>query len=142
MNTDEMKHSELTERIIAVYYRVYNDLGPGFLESIYHRAMTIAMAEEGLRVEEQLPIPVWYRGQQLGDFRADILVNGCVLLELKAVEHLDRSHSAQTLNYLRATDLEVALLLNFGHTRPEFRRLLFDNDKKRGRAQVKTATAS
>jgi len=141
MNTENLKHSELTERILGVYYRVFNELGPGFLESIYQRAMMIALMEEGLDAHEQVAVPVWYRGRCLGDFRADIIVNSVVLLELKAVDRLDRAHQAQVLNYLRATDLEVALLLNFGFARPDFKRLLFDNDKKHRKVAHATAAS-
>ena len=93
------KHSDLTEKIIGVYYAVYNELGPGFLESIYQRAMVIALRQEGLTVEEQTAVPVWFRGQQIGDFKADLIVNKLILLELKAVDRLQKSHEAQTLNY-------------------------------------------
>lgn len=128
------KHTELTARILKVFFSVYNELGFGFIESVYERAMEIALTQEGLRVERQLALTVWFRGQQVGDFRADTVVDGAVLLEIKAARRLDSSHEAQTLNYLRATDIEVALLLNFG-PKPEFRRLVFDNERKKGRGK-------
>ena len=124
-----LKHRELTEKIIGVFYDVYNELGHGFLESVYEAAMAIALAEADLDVERQHPIPVWFRGQQVGDFRADLLVEKAVILEFKAARALEPSHEAQLLNYLRATPIEVGLLLNFG-PEPQFKRLAFDNDRK------------
>ena len=124
-----LKHRELTDKIIGVFYDVYNELGHGFLESVYEAAMAIALAETGLDVERQHPIPVWFRGQQVGDFRADVLVQKAVILELKAGRALEPSHEAQLLNYLRATPIEVGLLLNFG-PQPQFKRLAFPNDRK------------
>ncbi|MGH9634325.1 MAG: GxxExxY protein [Candidatus Angelobacter sp.] len=127
-------YSELTEQILGVYYDVYNEIGHGFLESVYANCMAIALTEARLDVQRELPIPVWFRTQQVGQFRADLLVNQRVLLELKAVQALDRSHEAQILNYLRATELEVGLILDFGGTKPQFRRLVFENEKKKIRA--------
>ena len=124
------KHQELTRKIIGVFYDVYNELGHGFLESVYQAAMLIALSEAGLRVETQVPIAVYFRGNRVGDFRADLMVESAVLLELKAARALDPSHEAQLLNYLRATEIEVGLLLNFG-VKPEFKRLAFDNERKR-----------
>jgi GxxExxY protein len=131
MNADKrgLMHKELTETIIGVFYEVYNELGHGFLESVYERAFEIALAGKGLNVLPQIEVPVWFRGQKIGDFVADILVNKCVLLELKAVRTLDSAHEAQILNYLRATEIEVGLLFNFG-IKPEFRRLVFENSRK------------
>src|SRR5690349_14560417 len=128
MNTD-LKHGSLTDKILGVFYDVYNELGHGFLESVYHRSLALALESVGLNVCSRVDIPVSFRGHQVGHFEADILVEGCVLLELKAVRTLDSSHRAQLLNYLRATDIEVGLLLNFGE-RPEFKRMVFDNLKK------------
>jgi GxxExxY protein len=131
MNADERRylHSELTEKIIGVFYEVYGELGCGFLESVYEHAMFIALKAHGLRVERQVPVPVWFRGERIGDFRADLLVEGCVIVELKAARTLDGSHEAQLLNYLRATEIEIGLLLNFG-SRPGIRRLAYSNDRK------------
>lgn len=125
-----LKHAELTDRIIGVYYDVYNELGYGFLESVYEESMAIALREAGLGVQRQVAVPVLFRGRQVGDFRADLLVEDKILLELKSTRTLDRSHEAQLLHYLRATEIEIGLLLNFGE-RPQFRRLLFDNERKR-----------
>lgn len=129
MNAD-LKHRPLTEKIIGVFYEVYNELGHGFLESVYQNSLILALTDTGLIVHSPIDIPVWFRGHQVGDFEADVLVERCVLLELKAVRTLDSSHQAQLLNYLRATNIEVGLLLNFG-ARPEFKRLAYDNSRKR-----------
>jgi GxxExxY protein len=127
----KLLHPELTEKIIGVYYDVYNEIGHGFLETVYRNAMQIALTEAGLVVQREFPIPVWFRGQEVGQFRADLLVEKFVLLELKAVSALDRSHEAQILHYLRATEIEVGLLLIFGSLRPQFRRFAFENTKKK-----------
>jgi len=128
MKTD-LKHGLITDQILKVFYEVYNELGHGFLESVYHRSLVMALKSVGLNVCSKVPIPVWFRGTRVGRFEADILVEKCVLLELKAVRTLDWSHRAQLLNYLRATEIEVGLLLNFGE-KPEFKRVIFDNLKK------------
>ena len=134
MNTDKdgLKHGTLTQKILGVFYDVYNELGHGFLESVYHRSLVLALESVGLSVCRRVTIPVWFRGNEVGHFQADILVENCVLLELKATRTLDSSHRAQLLNYLRATEIEVGLLLNFGE-KPEFKRLVLDNLKKRTR---------
>jgi GxxExxY protein len=131
MNTDQHRyaHSELTEGLIGTFYEVYNELGFGFVESVYEIAMCIALRSKGFTVERQSPVPVWFRGQQIGNFFADLVVNQSVILELKAARALEPSHIAQVLNYLRATAIEVGLVLNFG-PRPSVRRLLFTNDRK------------
>jgi len=90
----------------------------------------IALRDVGLKVDRQIPLPVWFRNQQVGDFRADLLVESLVLLELKCVRVLERAHEAQLLHYLRSTNTEIGLLLNFG-LHPQFRRLLFDNERKK-----------
>ena len=128
MNTD-LKHGLITDQILRVFYEVYNELGHGFLESVYHRSLAVALKSVGLNVSSKVASPVWFRGIQVGQFEADILVETCVLLELTAVRRLASSHRAQLMNYLRATDVEVGLLLNFGE-RPEFKRVIFDNLKK------------
>ncbi len=133
MNTDrnDLKHHGITRGIIGSFYEVYNELGPGFLEAVYVEALSLALRAEGLSVYRELPIKVFFRGQVIGRFRADVVVNGKVLVEIKALPRLEPIHGAQTLNYLRATALEVGLLLNFGR-RPQFRRLRFDNAFKSG----------
>ena len=135
MNTDThgFKHGDLTAKILEVFYSVYNELGYGFLESVYEKAMCIALEEAGLKVVAQSGLTVHFRGHIVGEFSSDIIVEDKVLIELKAVRAFDSSHEAQTLNYLRASDIEVALLLNFG-PKPEFKRFIFDNDRKAHRA--------
>jgi GxxExxY protein len=130
--TPELIHEELTEKVIGVFYDVYNALGHGFLESVYHNALVIALRDVGLAAEPRVPIPVFFREHLVGQFEADILVEEKVILELKAARELDPTHEAQLLNYLRATNIEVGLLMNFG-PKPRFRRLVFANDRKRHR---------
>ena len=134
MNTDrtrfEGKHSSLTSVILRAYYDVYSELGSGFLESVYHAAMESALRDAGLTVASQVQMPVYFRGKAISEFKADLVVERSVLVELKATASLDRSHHAQVLNYLKATQLEVALLLNFG-AKPEFKRFLLDNEQKK-----------
>jgi GxxExxY protein len=127
--TTDLKHGLITDKILGVFYDVYNELGYGFIESVYHRSLVLALKSVGLDVCSKVPIPVWFRGVRVGRFEADVLVENCVLLELKATRALDWSHRAQLMNYLRATEIEVGLLLNFGE-RPEFKRVIFDNLKK------------
>jgi GxxExxY protein len=131
MNADErrFKHEDLTRRIIGVFFEVYNELGFGFLESVYREAMSIALRAEGLSVDKEFALKARFRGQVIGEFRVDLLVNGSVLIELKAARSLEPCHEAQTLNYLRAGVLEVALLLNFG-PRAQVKRLAFANSRK------------
>jgi GxxExxY protein len=128
-NDSGLKHRDLTQQIIGVFYEVYNELGHGFLESVYEAAFEVALTAKGLSVLRQIEVPVWFRGKKIGDFTADMLVDKCVLLELKAGQALDRSHEAQLLNYLRATEIEVGMLFSFG-LKPEFKRLAFDNARK------------
>lgn len=125
-----LKHSELTEKIIGVFYDVYNELGYGFLESTYAESMVIALEDAELRVAREVSVPVWFRGRKAGQYFADLLVEETVLLELETTRTLESAHEAQLLHYLRATEIEVGLLLNFG-IRPQFRRLLFDNPRKK-----------
>ena len=128
-NFGGLKHRALTQQIIGVFYEVYNELGHGFLESVYETAFGIALTSKGLSVFHQIEVPVWSRGNKIGDFSADMLVDKCVLLELKAARCLDAAHEAQLLNYLRATEIEVGMLFNFG-LKPEFKRLAYDNSRK------------
>jgi GxxExxY protein len=124
-----LKHSEITREIIGVFFSVYNELGGGFLESVYVESLAIALSQAGLPVKREKPLTVRFRGEVVGKFRADLIVGDTVLVEVKACSKLNSVHEAQTLNYLRATTLEVGLLLNFG-LRPQFRRLLYDNPRK------------
>ena len=131
MNADyqDFKHKELTEKIIEIFYRVYNNLGYGFLEKIYENAMMIEFKKEGIFAVAQFAIKVFYEGEVIGEYYADILVDNKVIVEIKAAKHLVEENEAQLLNYLKATDIEVGLLLNFG-TKPEFKRKAFDNLRK------------
>lgn len=131
MATDlKYKYSELTDLIIGVFYEVYSELGHGFLESVYRNSLQLALIAKGLSVEAEVPIAVRFRGKVVGDFRADLMVNNCILLELKAAEKIAVAHEAQMLNYLRSTTLELGLVLNFG-PKPQVRRLVFENARKR-----------
>ena len=121
-----MIEEKLTGRIIQVFYKVYNTLGYGFIESIYHNAMIIELTNTGFEVETETPIAVHYNGRVVGTFAADIVVDDKVILELKAKEKLVEAHEAQLTNYLRATEIEIGLLLNFGK-QPEFKRKFFSN---------------
>ena len=123
------KHSELTEKIIGVFYDVYNELGFGFIEKVYEEAMALLLKEAGLSVEQQTEVPVYFRGQRIGAYAADLIVNGLVLVELKAGRALEPAHEAQLLHYLRFTSIEVGLLLNFG-PRPQVKRMAFANERK------------
>jgi GxxExxY protein len=132
---EKFRHRELTEQIIGVFYDVYNELGFGFLENVYHGAMVIALQDAGLRVDSQVSLPVYFRGRVVGDFLSDIFVEQKVALELKAVEHLLTAHESQLLNYLKASAVEVGLLLNFG-PKPAIKRLAFTNERKRSRPPI------
>jgi GxxExxY protein len=122
-------HWELTERIIGVYHDAYHELGGGFLEKVCHRVMVIALSEAGLQVTEGLRFDVHFRGQCVGQFFPDIVVNGLVLIEVKSCPALEQRHKAQVINYLRASPLEVGLLLNFGPKR-EIDRIVYSNERK------------
>ena len=124
MDTDKLKYKELTHLIIKSFYEVYNELGGGFLESVYENAMTLVL-QQGLHVETQKEIAVYFRGTLIGNFRADMIVDEKILLELKAVRCLESVHEAQLLNYLKATAIEVGLLMNFGNE-PTFKRLVYN----------------
>jgi GxxExxY protein len=125
----DFKHKELTENIIKIFYRVYNKLGYGFLEKVYENAMMIEFKKDGIAAVCQFPIKVFYEGELIGEYYADILVDTKVIVEIKAAKRLTEENEAQLLNYLKATDIEVGLLLNFG-TKPEVKRKAFDNLRK------------
>lgn len=125
----ELLYKDLTDRIIKCYYEVYNQLGYGFLEIVYHRAMLIELKSKDLSVEDQPSIKVFYKDEEVGDYYADIIVDNKIILELKAAEQLVEEHECQLINYLKATEIEVGLLLNFGK-KPEIRRKIFTNDLK------------
>lgn len=121
-----MKHSDVTGLIIKAFYSVYNELGHGFLERVYENALVIELRSLGLSVERQKGISVFYRDQLVGEYFADLVVNGVVIVELKCAESISRAHEAQLINYLKATRYEVGLLLNFGKS-AEYKRKIFDN---------------
>jgi len=123
-------HEEITGAIIRTFYKVYNTLGYGFLEKVYENALAHELAKQGFQVRQQMPIRVHYDGHLVGEYFADLVVENCVIVELKAAESLRPEHAAQLLNYLKATEIEVGLLLNFG-PKPEFARKIFTNDRKK-----------
>ncbi len=125
-----LKHAELTDKIIGSFYDVFNELGHGFLESVYHEAMIVALTQKGLRVEREKPVEVRFRGEIIGLFRTDLVVGDRAIVELKCARTIDSNHEAQLLNYLKATTYEVGLLLNFGN-RPHFRRMALETARKR-----------
>jgi len=122
-------HDEITNKILSAFYNVYNCLGHGFLEKVYENALVIELRKLGLSVKQQEGVKVFYDGIQVGDYFADIIVNGLVILELKSAEASKNEHFAQLTNYLKATDKEVGLLLNFGK-KPEFKRVVLGNESK------------
>ncbi len=126
---EQFRHAELTKGIIGVFYEVYNELGYGFLESVYENSLSIGLRSSGFEVEQQVPIPVRFRGHLVGNFSADLLVNNKVILELKSCRSIVDAHISQLLNYLKGTNIEVGLLLNFG-PKPEFKRMVFGNNRK------------
>lgn len=129
MPNEQFRHRDLTDAIIGTFYEVYNELGHGFLESVYENSLALALRQKGFEVHQQIATPVLFRGQLVGDFVADVLVNRLVLLELKSCRMIEQSHIAQLLKYLRATELEVGLLLNFG-PKAEFKRVAYGNERK------------
>ena len=124
-----MLHKEITSEIIAAFYAVYNTLGYGFLEKVYENALILELRKKGLTVKKQVPIKVKYDGQIIGEYFADLFVEDKVIVELKAVEKIIAVHEAQLLNYLKATNIEVGLLLNFG-PKAEFKRKILTNHRK------------
>jgi len=120
-------HRDLTSKIISCFYKVYNTLGFGFLEKVYENALLIELNDAGLNVERQKPIKVYYEDKLIGEYFADLIVENKIILELKAAESLIEEHELQLINYLKATDVELGLLLNFGK-KPEIRRKIFSNN--------------
>ena len=127
--TSTLKYGELTGKILNAFYDVYNHLGYGFLESVYENALAHELRKRGHRVIQQAPINVQYDDIVVGKYFADMLVDNKVVIELKIAERISDAHVAQLINYLKATELEVGLLLNFG-PKPEFRRKVFTQSKK------------
>ncbi|MCX7876564.1 MAG: GxxExxY protein [Melioribacteraceae bacterium] len=127
---DNYLHSEITDKIIKAFYNVYNKLGYGFLEKVYERAMLIEMSKFGLNCQSQFPIRVFYESKEVGEYYADILVDDKIIIELKAAETLMQEHECQLVNYLKATNIEVGLLLNFRKV-PQVKRKVFTNEHKK-----------
>ena len=125
-----MQYEEKTDLIIKAFYKVYNTLGYGFLEKVYHNAFLIELRSLGFDVKSQYPIDVYYEEFMVGEYFADIIVDNCIIIENKAAEALREEHEFQLINYLKATDMEVGLLFNFGKT-PSFKRKYFTNDRKK-----------
>ena len=127
---EKLLHEELTRSIIGCAFEVINELGSGFLESVYEKAMMIALSDAGLSAESQKPINVFFRGKPAGDFYADLLVEEKGVVELKVVKALVPEHAAQTINYLNATGIQVGLLINFGRPTLEFKRFTRSNKEE------------
>lgn len=124
---ENYKHSELTEKIIKAFYKVYNTLGYGFLEKVYENALYIELEGIGFNIKKQEPIKVYYEGKEVGVYFADLVVNDTIIIELKATEYLIEENESQLINYLKATEMEVGLLLNFGK-KPEVKRKVYSNN--------------
>ncbi len=125
-----LRHGDVTDKILHAFFKkVYPKLGYGFLEKVYENALALELRHMGLKVEQQARIEVYYDGAIVGEYYADLLVEGVVIVELKAIQRLTNTEEAQLLNYLRATPYEVGLLLNFG-PRPDFHRKAYDNVNK------------
>jgi GxxExxY protein len=132
----EGKHSELTGRILGAFFQVHKELGYGFSEKVYENALAMLLIEMGLKVEQQVHLYVFYHGRVVGEYIADMVINDTVLLELKATQKIIEDHAAQLLNYLKATNIEVGLVLNFGPN-AEFRRKVYDNERKGSLSWIK-----
>ena len=125
MNADTaLLKKDLTDRVLGAFYDVYNALGHGFLESVYENALVLTLEESGLAVARQYPIEINFKGRCIGEFRADLIIERSLIIEIKAQQNLTPVHEAQLLNYLKATKIPVGLLLNFG-PRPQFKRRVF-----------------
>lgn len=127
---EQLLLSDVTDEIISLFYKVYNSLGYGFLEQVYQNALYYELCKHGFECSVQKDINVYYDGRRVGSYRADIIVNNLIILELKSAEEIHEAHINQLTNYLRATEVEVGLLLNFGK-KPEFKRRVFMNKYKK-----------
>jgi len=125
----ELLHKELTDEILSAFYDVYNELGYGFLERVYQNSLFLELKARGLHVEAQQQIKLFYKGYEVGEYYADLVVEDLVILELKAAEFIANEYEYQLINYLRGTDIEVGLLLNYGK-KPGFIRKVFENNRK------------
>ena len=123
-------HKKITDEILKAYFDIYNQLGYGFLEKVYQNAIYFELKSKGYKVEAQTPIKVYLKGRLIGEYYSDLLIENKVIIELKACELLMNVHVAQLMNYLKATEIEVGLLLNFGEE-PEFKRIIYTNDRKK-----------
>jgi len=132
----EGKHSELTGKILGAFFQVHKELGYGFSERVYENALAMVLIETGLKVEQQVHLSIFYHGRAVGEYIADMVINDTVLLELKATQKIIEDHAAQLLNYLKATHIEVGLVLNFGPS-AEFRRKIYDNERKGSLSWIK-----
>ena len=128
----KLLHSDITEKIIKGFYEVYSELGFGFLENVYENALSIVLTSYDLIVEQQKLIPVVFRGNVIGEYKADLTVENKVIVEVKAIKMLMTEHEAQILNYLKATQIEVGLLVNFG-PKLTYKRFVFNNERKNNR---------
>lgn len=126
---------ELIDEILTHFYQIHNDLGYGFLERVYQNALYYALADVGLKCEVEKSIQVYHNGRVVGDYRADLVVEDCIILELKACEELDSAHEAQLLNYLKATNIEVGYVLNFGKS-AKFCRKVYSNKRKKSLIRI------
>ncbi len=127
-----LKHEQITKSVIGCAFEVINELGAGFLESVYENALLLALQQKGLSAISQHPVKVMFRGECVGDFYADIFVEEKVIVELKAVKAIAPEHQAQIINYLNATGIEVGLLINFGNPKLEYKRFTRRQDFKHG----------
>lgn len=127
--TDSYRHKDLTDAVISCFYAVYNSLGYGFLEKVYENALLIEFRKRAIKAQAQYPVPVHYDGKLVGEYIANMLIEDAVIVEIKATRSIIPEHEAQLLNYLRGTDKEVGLLLNFGPS-PQVKRKAFDNINK------------
>jgi GxxExxY protein len=127
---NELLHQELSNRAIKSFYKVYNTLGFGFLEKVYENALMIELRKNGIGAQKQKPISVYYENELVGEYFADIMIENSLIIELKAAENIIEEHECQLINYLKATEIEVGLLFNFGK-KPEIRRKIFTNDRKK-----------
>ncbi len=126
----ELLNKDLTEEIIKTFFDVYNELGYGFLEKVYQNALFLELKNRGFKVEAQKQIKVFYKSCIVGDYYADLVVNDIIILELKATDYIIPEFEFQLVNYLRATNIEIGFLLNFG-IKPEFKRKIFENNRKK-----------
>ena len=126
MSCESLAHGEITEQILGAAFEVSKEPGNGFLESVYEKALEIVLRRQGWRVERQVPVKVFFQGIDVGNFTADLIIDGKVLVELKAVKTLLPEHQAQVIHYLKATGLKVGLLINFGTTKIEYKRLTWN----------------